>query len=503
MHSASRERAATIVAAFLLCAVVLRGQPRQQALAEKSDQAKHYMAEGRFADAAILYDELAKAIPGNPGLLLNLGMALHMAGNDTAAIAPLEAALKLQPIQPAMLFLGASYLRAGKPAKAIAPLKRFAVANPNHKEVRLMLADAFTTTGSYSEAVIHLRKLAEWDPSQPGVWYSLGRAYQEIAAAGFGTIPADSGYWMALAADSRNKQSQTRAGFLLYRKAIEKLPELRGLRAAVAEIYKSGGHEDWAARELELESALGAPVCRPVPTIECHFATGRYQQVLASPAAAQEARYWKIRAAAALSREAFAKLMALPPSRQSLRFRAETARDEGRPKEAAEDWRSALAASPDDASIEAELAKSLAASKDFDGAREIVSKLLAVDGEALELNFLQGGILLDLQQPEKALPFLKQAVKADQKFLPARASLGRALLLLDRAAEALPHLEASLPADSDGEIHFQLSRAYQFAGNSGLAKQMLAKYREIRKKLDSEKQMIEDESRIIGPPQVR
>jgi len=503
MHSPSRERAAAIVVALLLFAAVLRGQPHQQALAEKSDEAKHYMAEGRFADAAILYDELTKAIPGNPGLLLNLGMALHMAGNDTAALAPLEAALKLQPIPPAMLFLGASYLRAGQPAKAIAPLKRFAAANPNHKEVRQMLSDALTTAGNYSEAVIHLRKLAELDPPQAGVWYSLGRAYQEIAAAEFGTIPADSGYWMALAADSRNKQSQTRAGFLLYRKAIEKLPKLRGLHAAIAEIYKSSGHTDWAATELKLESALGAPVCRPTPTIECHFASGRYRQVIAWPAASQDARYWKIRAAAALSREAFAKLMALPPSSQSLRFRAETARDEGRPKEAVEHWRSALAVSPDDASIEVEIAKSLAASKDFDGAREIVSKLLAGDGEALELNFLQGGIFLDLQQPEQAIPFLTQAVKADQKFLPAHASLGRALLLLDRAGEAVPHLEASLPADSDGGIHFQLSRAYQSAGEPGLAKEMLAKYRAIQKKLDSEKQMIEDESRITGPPQVR
>ncbi len=47
-------------------------------IAVKSRRAKELMAEGRFVQAVPLYRELNQAVPNNPGLLLNLGMALHM-----------------------------------------------------------------------------------------------------------------------------------------------------------------------------------------------------------------------------------------------------------------------------------------------------------------------------------------------------------------------------------------------------------------------------------------
>src|SRR6266404_3078608 len=45
-------------------------------LAAMSQRAKEFMAEGKFADAVPLYRELNQAVPNNPGLLLNLGLAL-------------------------------------------------------------------------------------------------------------------------------------------------------------------------------------------------------------------------------------------------------------------------------------------------------------------------------------------------------------------------------------------------------------------------------------------
>ena len=83
------------------------------------------MAAGRYAEAVPIYRGLVAAMPGNPGLLLNLGMALHMSGEDAEAIGPLEAALRIQPgLLPANLFLGASNLRLGRPAAATAPLQK-------------------------------------------------------------------------------------------------------------------------------------------------------------------------------------------------------------------------------------------------------------------------------------------------------------------------------------------------------------------------------------------
>lgn len=490
-------------AALLLFAAAAAGggAATAETLAEKSERAKLWMAQQRFAEAAGLYEELTKAVPGNPGLLLNLGMARHMAGQDAAAIAPLEAALRLQAIPPAMLFLGSSYLRLGQPAKAVGPLKRFVAADPNHQEARQMLADAAASTGNHAEAAVHLTKLAEWTPDQPALWYSLGRTWQEVAAGHMEKLPQDSGYWLALAAENRNKRSQSRAGFLLYRKAIGKLPKQRGLHAAVAEIYRATGHEDWAKVEDGLEAGLGAPACKPVVTLECHFAAGRFREVLMAtlPVATMEARYWKSRAAGALAQAAFAKLAALGPSVAASRYEAESKRDDGRHQEAVEAWRAALALAPADQSLQFELANSLVAARDFDGAQEVATALLAADPAGPDFNFLQGEILMSQQQPERALPFLAKAVEADAKVLPLRASYGRALMLAGRGAEAVPHLEAALPLDTDASLHFQLARAYQAAGKAELAKAMMAKYQALRAREEEDRKKIEAEAEITAP----
>jgi predicted Zn-dependent protease len=470
------------------------------ALVEKSERAKLWMAQGRFADAAGLYEELSRAAPGNPGLLLNLGMARHMAGNDAGAVAPLEAALRIQAIPPALLFLGSAYMHLGQPAKAFAPLRRFVSLQPDHREARQMLIEAATATGNHLEAAAQLAKVAEEESGQPALLYSLGRSWQAVSAGEMSKLPEDSGYWLALAADGRNKVRQSRAGFLLYRKAIEKLPRQRGLHAALAGIYRTTGHEDWARVEDASEASLGAPACQPAPTLECHFAAGRHRQILASPAIAPEARYWKARAARALAREAFGKLAALGPSAVFHRYEAESRRDEGRNPEAVEAWRAAAELAPADRALQFELATALLQTKDFEAAQEIVTALLAEDAPAPEFNHLQGEILVAQQQPEPALPFLEKAVAAEARNLPARAAYGRALILAGRAADAVPHLEAALPLDTDASLHFQLARAYQAAGKAELAKQTLAKVQAIRAREETDRRKIEAEAEITAPP---
>lgn len=119
------------------------------AQAEKANRAKGMMAANQFAGAAELYGELVRELPGNTGLLLNQGMALHLSGQDAKAIGPLEAALKGNPnIPPALLFLGASYLKTGQAGKALGPLEKFVVMEPANVEARHMIADAASLRGS-------------------------------------------------------------------------------------------------------------------------------------------------------------------------------------------------------------------------------------------------------------------------------------------------------------------------------------------------------------------
>src|SRR2546426_6667304 len=106
------------VAAVVLCLVSFLAQSsssnQSDDLALKSQRAKEFMAQGKFTEAIPLYRELNQAVPRNVGLMLNLGMALHMAGDDRESIQPLEAAVQLDPKPaPAWLFLRAAHLAPG------------------------------------------------------------------------------------------------------------------------------------------------------------------------------------------------------------------------------------------------------------------------------------------------------------------------------------------------------------------------------------------------------
>src|SRR5215831_10794568 len=105
----SKWRAATRAALLFWSALAAFAQ--NESLAAKSQAAKQFMSEGRFAEAVPLYRELCRTMPANPGLRLNLGLALHMSGNEPEAIPELETVLKSDPSNfPALLSLGAARL---------------------------------------------------------------------------------------------------------------------------------------------------------------------------------------------------------------------------------------------------------------------------------------------------------------------------------------------------------------------------------------------------------
>ncbi len=98
------------------------------------------MAANRFDEAAAIYREILQKLPDEPGILMNLGMALSMSGQPKEAIQPLSRALELRPtLMPAALFLGQSHLDLGQPEQAIAPLEKFVAAQPANVQARQML----------------------------------------------------------------------------------------------------------------------------------------------------------------------------------------------------------------------------------------------------------------------------------------------------------------------------------------------------------------------------
>ena len=215
---------------------------------------------------------------------------------------------------------------------------------------------------------------------------------------------------------------------------------------------------------------------------ECGYLAGKYLDVvaLADDRADVPSLYWATRAYNALATEAFAMLETLPASAEVHVVLASVQRDQGRLTEAVAELKAALALRPGDAAIEEELAVALYEVRDLDEALPLLARLTKAAGAARpDLAFFYGDALLQAQQVEAALPYLKAAAASQPDAVVVRASLGRALLQAGDAAAALPHLEAAVAADdptSDGTAHYQLAQAYQRLGRADQARQAMAEY---------------------------
>ena len=478
--------------------------PQSDSLALKSQRARELMAQGKFVQAIPLYRELNQAVPNNPGLLLNLGMAMHMAGKEREAIPELEAAVELDPtLAPAWLFLGAARLQLGETTAGVKALKIVLNLQPDHREARQMLAGALLSLDRVEEATEQYQKLIEFDPESPQAWYGLGRSYETLAGRAFDKLQEaapQSSYSLSLLAETRLREKQFSSAFYLYRCALGEKPTLRGIHKAVAEIYRQTGHPDWATAEEKKESQLPSPECRS-QTLECDYHAGHYNELIAAAKGDNtvDSFYWRSRAYNELAVNAFTRLGQLFPSRELHELKAHIYNSQKRYAEAAGEWREALNFSPTGAQIQKQLAISLKLGLDYGAALALLRDLLRQQPASAELNYLVGDTLLALQRAEEAIPFLKRAVSRDPKFLAAHKSLARADLAAGKAVDAIPHLKAALPTDDDGSLHYQLAQAYQASGQSELAKKTLAEYQEIQHSAAAARESAKRETEITAP----
>ena len=480
------------------------GYSQSDDMAEKSRRAKELMAEGKFADAVPVYRDLNTAVPNNPGLMLNLGMALHLAGEERQSLIPLGSAVKLDPnLAPAWLFLGAARLQLGHTPAAVDALKTVLRLQPDHADAVQMLATAFLSLGRLAEATEQYRKLTELTPESSPAWYGLGRSYESLSVRAFDDLQKaapESAYWLALIAETRLREQQFSSAFYLYRAALEKMPAMHGLHAQVAEVYRRSGHSDWAGVEQEKEQQLPEPDCH-AQTLECQFRDRQFIALLASAKSRNtpEAYYWRSRAYNELALQAFTRLGQLPPSTEQHELKAHIFTAQKKYAEAAQEFRDALKLSPADKQIQKQLAITLKLSQDYAAALPLFQSLLTAQPASAELNYLTGETLLDLQRAEEAIPLLSRATNRDPTLILARKALARAYLAAGRPGDAVPHLKAALASDEDGSLHYQLARAYQANGQAGLAKDMLEEYQKRQSSAAAASAIAQREVEITPP----
>lgn len=498
------KKRAALLPAFFVCAPLLCAW-QTTSLAEKSEQARNLMALRKYDEAIPIYRQLVQAAPENPGLLLNLALAEHMAGHEKESIPHFEAVLRSQPnLLPALLSLGAARLAIDQPEQAIAPLRKAVAVETKNPDARGMLADALSAAGHFEPAAEQFEKLTGIAPADPRAWFGLGMCYQAMARDAFERlqkIDPKSPYVLALVADTRVQRRQYRSAFFFYREALKGLPDVHGIHAALADIYRKTGHADWAAAEDVREQKIVPADCALHPA-ECAFVAGHDREAAAPPAnrpPTPEALYWRARAANELALQAFFRLGELPPSVQIHQLKAQIARDQDQHLESVKEWRAALELAPDDPRLHEELAASLLLAADYRAALEQAGKLLAGGDSSAQMNFTCGDSLLHLEEPAKAVPYLERALALNPKLTPAHASLGLALSRTGKNAEAIPHLEKAVALDDDGSLHYALARAFQATGQAERAQGMMAAYQAIVKRNDEQKEKVAEEAQITPP----
>jgi predicted Zn-dependent protease len=504
-----RKRPAQRAAFFCVLAGLCAGlsMAQDQDLAALSHTVKQLMADGRFEEAIPICEQLVKAVPGNPGLVLNLGMAEEMAGHPNQAVPRFEEVLKAEPKNVrALISLATVQLQLNHPLLALPPLKKLLTLEPSNHDAREMLAEALMGSEQFDEAAAQYRKLTAESETDAKSWYGLVKAYESLESRSFDRVSQDapqSPYVAALIGYSRLDRQQYPSAFFFFRQAEEKLPKLRGLHAALAKVYQETGHADWAAMEEKEEESLPSPSCSASPA-ECHFVQNRFLESAKASATNPTAPslFWGAKAYHQLALEAFARFAGQPESAELHALNAEILHSHKQDNEAANEWRAALRLAPGNRRLEGELATSLFLAHDYKSAMVLIQKLLPSNVSSPDLNFMMGESLLRSEQPDQAVRYLEIALLADSQMLPAHASLGLALTKLDRGGDAIPHLEKALALDDDGSLHYSLARAYQQAGNPQRSRELMERYQRIQKQnLEQKDELAKDIQ--IAPPVVR
>ncbi len=368
-------------------------------------------------------------------------------------------------------------------ALAVLSFALIAIGSPAHAQDARAEADRAFRAERFQEAADKYKSLTVVDPNNAGAWYGLGKSYEALARQTFSRLQATASgsEWEALlVADVWVSAGRFEQALTLYRDVLRLNPNIPGVHQAIATLYERADKPEWAAAEAAKE-ARRPPTCHAAAA-DCLVLSGKPLEALAAAGARQDAPalYWRTRALNDLATAAFAALDALPPSAEVHMVRAAIDRDQGRAVDAVTELKAARALDPNNRLIEEELASALYESKNLDEALPLLARLAGPsETAAADWAFFYGDALLQAQQVEQALPYLKTAARQAPEAMPVRASLGRALLQSGDAAAALPHLQAAAKADdpeSDGAIHYQLAQVYQRLGRAADAKAALAEY---------------------------
>lgn len=150
-------------------------------------------------------------------------------------------------------------------------------------------------------------------------------------------------------------------------------------------------------------------------------------------------------------------------------IRALAAEEESDEPAAEREYRKGLTEHPESAPLHAGLGHLFRQQRLLDAARDELDKAVALDPTDPVAIFELGDVFQRQGDQVHASALLSRALEIDPGLLVARWSRGKAYLALGDNQLALSDLEAAAPADSSGELQWQLARLYRNMGRDDLA----------------------------------
>ena len=385
--------------------------------------------QGKFAQAITKYKAALLLRPGAPEALNNLAVMYYQTREYGDAWETASRIWKNHPeMSSAALIAGLSAVQLKKPTDAIAPFEQALAESPNNRDAILGLAAAHLALNQLPEAAGLYERQAARAPGDADGWYGLAICYERMAEGA-----------------SRKLAKMPGGGF--YSKRL------------LGEFLSASGDAQ-LAREAFGESAGAATD--------------------ASPEAAAE--YARARDLAGKSRDAFQHLVtAAPDSWQANLFFGDVERQHRNFQQALAHYEKAARQKPENSAALLGIGTVHWEMGEFDRAEKWLTQALRLNPDAIQATFELANIAVRQHRDDHAIPLLKKYLAQQPDAFAARADLGRAYLHLGQFALAAEQLGKATPADTQGDIHYQLAIALRKLGRDREADEAMKRSAEIRK----------------------
>lgn len=357
--------------------------------------------------------EAVQACPDMPELYNTLGLAYDFGNRYDEAQAAYHRAVALAPRNAAFRNnLAASYFRSGKQTAGVAELRRVLESDPDNRTANLNLGSFYLHRKQYPRAVRYFRAAQVERSEDPLALLELTRAY-------FGAGRAQEARQFA-ARISRLAGQDARVHFSL------------GLLLA------ENGEYRLAADQFE---AIPSPERDSSANLNLGMACSKLRQFSSARLAYEEA----------IRRDPSG-----PDAYLHLGLDESASGNHG----AALDWiAQAHKRAPERSDVSYALAEELIRTRNFDGARALLSTALTRTADDAGLREAWGDLFLNQRRPGDAAPAYLQCLRSEPRRVSARLSLARAYSEMHQSEKAASELRQILSVDSgNAEAKAQLGR---------------------------------------------